>query len=200
MKILGLASAAVLGAATLPGAAAFSKVLSESDESRNLMHYTVVFEECLHKHVDVCKDLIQQKVTEFPSLFDNRDHLDYYVQEVRTAEQEEYYLVGLRTDVTETHVTGITGDGMVWYPFVWNDSVHGPMEIGPWDCDVGTPLTVEACCNMIKTTVPNADVNGNHLDCYADHPVGSTSNPVNYGRVSIHVNSNNIVVREPKNE
>ena len=72
--------------------------------------------------------------------------------------------------------------------------------IGPWDCDIGTPLTVEQCCNLIKASVPEADERGNHIDCYVDPPIGSASNPVDPGRVCIHVDANDFVVRPPRNE
>lgn len=73
-------------------------------------------------------------------------------------------------------------------------------DIGPWDCDVGIPLTVEECCKYITDTVPTPDRNGNKLDCYPDPPIGSVSKPIDYGRCIIHVNSTNYVVRPPKNE
>ena len=68
------------------------------------------------------------------------------------------------------------------------------------DCYVGIDLTVEQCCNMIKDSVPTADKNGKTLECYADPPVGSVSNPVDAGRVIIHTDVNGIVVHIPKNE
>lgn len=53
---------------------------------------------------------------------------------------------------------------------------------------------------MIKDSVPTADKNGKTLECYADPPVGSVSNPVDAGRVIIHTDVNGIVVHIPKNE
>ena len=38
---------------------------------------------------------------------------------VRNQNAEDYYLVGLRTNYEETHVVGILGDGMVFYPYDW---------------------------------------------------------------------------------
>ena len=133
-----------------------------------------------------------------PEVFGGRDFLVPEVMHVRTAADDAYYMVGLRTNIAETGVIGVLGDGMVFYPWEWC-TTSGCYDIGPWDCDVGTPLTVEQCCNMITASVPTADVNGNYLDCYADPPIGSVSKPIDAGRVCIHVNSNNIVVRPPKN-
>ena len=53
---------------------------------------------------------------------------------------------------------------------------------------------------MIQASVPDPDVNGNMLDCYPDYPVGSVSNPTDYGRVSITTNAAGIVVHVPRNE
>ena len=75
----------------------------------------------------------------------------------------------------------------------------GCYDIGPWDCNIGTPLTVEQCCTMIKASVPDVDVNGNNIDCYVDPPIGSISKPIDHGRVRIIVNED-VVVRPPKNE
>ena len=38
---------------------------------------------------------------------------------VRTSEAPNYNLVGLRTNLEETHVVGVLGDGMVFYPWDW---------------------------------------------------------------------------------
>ena len=68
------------------------------------------------------------------------------------------------------------------------------------DCDVGIPLEKEECCQMIKDSVPKADLNGNFLECHYEYPIGSASNPVNLGRVCIHTDAAGIVVNIPKNE
>ena len=105
----------------------------------------------------------------------------------------------MRTNEAETHVVGVLGDGMVFYPWQWCTKDNGCIDVGPWDCDVGTPLSVEECCNLIKVSAPAEDVNGNYIDCFVDPPVGSVSNPIDYGRVMIHVNNEDIVVHAPKN-
>jgi hypothetical protein len=53
---------------------------------------------------------------------------------------------------------------------------------------------------MIKDTVPTADINGKTLECFADPPIGSASNPVDPGRVIIHTDAAGTVVHIPKNE
>ena len=115
--------------------------------------------------------------------------------------------------VLGTHVDGLFGSaggesmGMVWYPFKWvlppgtygDTDYANPIEIdvGPWDCDVGAPLTVDECCSLIKSSVPFADVNGNFLECYANYPVGSVQNPEVSSRVIILTNHQGIVVKAP---
>mmetsp|Transcript_30050 Transcript_30050/g.54466 ORF Transcript_30050/g.54466 Transcript_30050/m.54466 type:complete len:204 (+) Transcript_30050:117-728(+) len=194
--------AAMVVAVALPHAGAeLQRTLSQEQEQRELMHFTVEFEECLGKHLEECQAIIEQEVLDNPSIFDNRSSLNFDVMEVRSSTaSQDYYLVGLRTNAEETHVDGILGDGMIFYPWDWCNEVDDCYTVGPWDCDIGTPLTVEQCCNHIKTSVPNPDVNGNSIDCYVDPPVGSASNPIDYGRVCIHVNSENIVVHPPRNE
>ena len=66
------------------------------------------------------------------------------------------------------------------------------------DMHFGEHMTVEQCCNLVKAHVPLPDMNGNY--CYTDLPVGSESNPIDYSRVLIHVDSNQIVVHPPMNE
>lgn len=53
---------------------------------------------------------------------------------------------------------------------------------------------------MIKDTVPVADKNGKTLECYADPPIGSASNPVDPDRVILHTDASETVVHIPKNE
>eukprot|EP00970_Alexandrium_tamarense_P010519 scaffold2159_cov200-Alexandrium_tamarense.AAC.5 len=191
--------------ALLPTASALRKVLTEGgklDENgqRELMSFVS------RKTIAECEALIQADVEANPALFEDRASLNYVEHKVREDTDNSYFKVGLRTNAQETGVAGILGDGMIFYPWDWcypdenGDGTPECRQIGPWDCDVGTPLTVEQCCNMIKASVPNADVNGNYLECYASYPVGSVSNPVDYGRVTLQVNKDGIVVRPPRNE
>ena len=122
-------------------------------------------------------------------------------------------MIGLRTNIHETGVGGVLGDGMIFYPFPWCLSPDNPRchtvanppddccySIGPWDCDLGTPLSVEECCNLIKAAEPHPDIHGNYLSCFESYPVGSIHNPVDYSRIMIHVDNNGNVVHPPRNE
>lgn len=206
MKTIGIIAVAALALAAHADAKLQKVEISErelrglsDEENRQLMHYTVEFEECVGQTLEACQEIIQAEVLANPGVFEDRTQLEIDVMNVRTSDAPNYNQVGLRTNFNETGVVGVLGDGMIFYPWDWC-IYDGCYTIGPWDCDVGTPLSVDQCCNMIKTTVPHADVNGNELECYADLPIGSVNNPVDYGRVCIHVNSHNIVIRAPKNE
>ena len=162
----------------------------------------MVFEECLGLTKEACMDLIRDDVEENPDIFEGRSFDDFEIHEghVRTADQSNYYKVGLRTNTAETGVGGVLGDGMIWYPFEWCLTEEDCYTIGPWDCDVGTPLSVEECCNMIKAAEPHPDKNGNYLECFESFPVGSIDNPINYSRIMIHTDENGLVVHAPRNE
>lgn len=60
-----------------------------------------------------------QEVLANPAIFENRTSMNWEVSHVRHQSDENYYLVGLRTDHAEEKVVGILGDGMVWYPYKW---------------------------------------------------------------------------------
>ena len=63
---------------------------------------------------------------------------------------------------------------------------------------MGTPLTIEACCDVIKAAAPTVDVNGNYIDCYADFPYGSMSKPIEVGRIIMHLGAENKIAHPPK--
>ncbi|EJK75988.1 hypothetical protein THAOC_02271 [Thalassiosira oceanica] len=165
---------------------------------------TVIFEECLGVHLDTCKELIEAEVAANPAIFEGREALNFEIKHVRSGtDTNTYNLVGLRLDPHENFVAGIHGDGLVYYPYQWCFAEDDCFDIGPWDCSdmhFGEHMTVEQCCNLVKAHVPLPDMNGNYLECYTDLPVGSESNPIDYSRVLIHVDSNQIVVHPPMND
>eukprot|EP00984_Skeletonema_dohrnii_P000814 scaffold244_cov126-Skeletonema_dohrnii-CCMP3373.AAC.7 len=202
-----LTTAAALLCALPTSVVALSKVetrnldIVEDDASRGLMHVTVDFkDECLHKHKDVCIAAINAKLAAYPELFEHREAFEFEVNKVREATDEGYNIVAMRLNADETTVGGLLGDGMIWYPYEWCLAADDCYTVGPWDCDVGIPLLPEQCCKMIQDSVPHEDVNGNYLECFTEFPIGSPSNPVNPGRVSIHTDADGIVVHIPKNE
>lgn len=159
---------------------------------------TIQFDDCVGQTTDQCLAIIEEQVAANPGLFDGLSALTPDVRQIRDAGSPDYYKVGLRTDINETHVVGVMDDGMIWYPWLWCEAEPvGCITVGPWDCDVGEPLSVEQCCKMITDTVPSPDVNGNLLECFVDPPLGSPSNPIQPDRVIIHSNADDIVVHPP---
>jgi len=194
-----MAAAAFVAAAALPGASADpSKELEE--DARGLMHYTVTWDECVGKILPECQAIIEESLEEHPEVFGHLPAFNFEVSNIRSPYDENYNMVGLRTDEAGERVVGVLNDGMIWYNWEWCTDATTCHTLGPWDCDVGLPLTVEECCKMITDTVPGTDLNGNELTCYNDYPVGSPQNPVDESRVLIHVNGNNVVVHPPRNE
>ena len=63
--------------------------------------------------------MIQDAVDANPEMFEGFTALDYEVLDVRTTGDAGYFNVGLRTNQEETHVAGILGDSMVFYPWDW---------------------------------------------------------------------------------
>jgi len=194
------------------------------EASRSLMHaefspppMTIVFEECVGQPVKACQALITGHVTTHPEAFVREGdgefslaaaaagNLTIEVVRVRTPDDPDYHLVGLRTNLNETGVAGVLGDGLVFYPWTWCRSAQNRTDgacdvVGPWDCDIGSPLPVKECCDLIRAAVPYADDRGNGLECYEDHPAGSVTNPADYSRVTIKVDKHGVVVFPPRNE
>lgn len=156
----------------------------------------LTFPECVGKTRDECLAFISTTLGELPGGMSG-DDLQTDVETARYQNAADYYYVGLRTNLEETHVTGILGDGLVFYPFDWCTS-DGCAPIGPWDCDMGTLLTTTACCAMIKAAVPTVDVNGNNLECYFDPPMGSVTKPIDLDTIKMVVNGQNKVVHPVK--
>ena len=80
--------------------------------------------------------------------------------------QKGYNKVVIVTNLEASTVVGRTGDGLVSYPFSWNDSVHGTRVLGvdgKWNC---RDLSPEDCCDNIKESCKNPDTNGNYLECH----------------------------------
>ena len=209
-KMLTVAAAAIAAAAILPHASAqLSKapvgdlVLEDmTAEERALMSVVVTFEECIGKTVPACEAIVAAEFYKQPNLFEANSVSDIVFEErpIRHVSATDYYMIGLRTNPEETHVVGVLGDGMVFYRWEWCTEAEECFILGPWDCDVGTPLTVAQCCNVIKASVPLPDIHNNYVDCYIDPPIGSTSNPVLHDRVIMNTDTRGLIVVAPINE
>lgn len=130
-------------------------------DERGLFESHMYFPECIGLSVDQCEDLIEQEIAENPDLFPGGVVFD--VRSKRQITDDTYNYVVLVTDEVGEHVTGRLGDGVVEYPFVWRKD-GAEVEIGPWDCDMATPLKTAECCAYIKASVPGVDDNDRELE------------------------------------
>jgi hypothetical protein len=79
--------------------------------------------------------------------------LEIVVHEKRTYDQQGYNKVVIITNELADRVKGRAGDGIVTYPFLWNDAVIGLRSLGvdgKWSCVDSTP---EDCCQQIKQSM-----------------------------------------------
>ena len=88
----------------------------------------------------------------------------------------------------------------------------GCSKIGPWECDLGSPLTIQECCTLIKQSVTtrsnrhcpvlNLSIPAKKrlrccprsIQCYADMPYGGVSKPIDQSRIVMHVIREDIVL------
>jgi hypothetical protein len=76
--------------------------------------------------------------------------------------------------------TGDKNDGMITYPYAWVSAEDGQTrELGPWDC---SGLDSWTCCRKIRLSVPDKDIHGNHIECFAheNEPVYEEENLAYY--------------------
>ena len=122
---------------------------------------------------------------------------DIIIHEKRTIDQPGYNKVVIVTNLAATLVKGRNNDGIVSYPFMWDDSVQGMQVLGvdgKWDC---YSLTPEACCQLIKSSVPNPDKKGNYIQCHIFVPFGGVGNRKRTDRVFINLSQDGRVHESP---
>jgi len=150
------------------------------DISRKVYETMISFPECLEKLFQNCLDTINSEIAEV-----GLSTIEVVVHEKRNANQEGYNKVVIVTNELADSVRGRTGNGIVDYPFLWNDVVTGPRSLGvdgKWNC---LNMTPEDCCETIKSGVPNPDTNGNNMECHIFVPFGGVGNPRRNDRVFI---------------
>ena len=122
----------------------FRFVLSSSSSSLLLMQ-VITFPECLEQLFENCLSLVNTQAQEL-----GLDPYEIVIHEKRNIDQPGYNKVVIVTDMLGELVMGRLGDGIVTYPFQWDDAVLGPRTLsvdGKWNCLGYTP---EDCCNSIK--------------------------------------------------
>ena len=105
----------------------------------------ITFPECLEQLFENCLNLVNTQVTEL-----GLDSYEIVVHEKRNINQPGYNKVVIITDTLAERVVGQFGDGVVSYPYQWDDAVLGSRILsvdGKWNCFGYSP---DACCDQIK--------------------------------------------------
>jgi hypothetical protein len=91
-------------------------------------------------------------------------------------------------------VVGRAKDGIVSYPFMWDDALAGSRLLSPWNC---LNISPEDCCLMIKQSVPNKDTKNNYIECHIFVPFGGIGKPKRNDRVFVTVSQDGRVHEKP---
>ena len=181
----------------------------------------MVFSSCKGLNVPGCKKIINRAHKMAPAKFGGTGRVKYVNEKIREPVTKEdpafhpdnlllindYWLCGVRTDFEDMYVAGVDGAGKVECKYPWctlDDTTEGYTchELGPFDCSGG--MTVDQCCTHLKGEVTSGgisltDLHGNHLDCYDSPPPIAKDDPLDYGRVKLHTDKGNTVVKSPQN-
>eukprot|EP00579_Thalassiosira_antarctica_P027789 CAMPEP_0202010548 /NCGR_PEP_ID=MMETSP0905-20130828/17628_1 /ASSEMBLY_ACC=CAM_ASM_000554 /TAXON_ID=420261 /ORGANISM="Thalassiosira antarctica, Strain CCMP982" /LENGTH=323 /DNA_ID=CAMNT_0048569171 /DNA_START=45 /DNA_END=1016 /DNA_ORIENTATION=- len=162
------------------------------DVTRSLYETIITFPECVELLFDDCLAIINEELESI-----GLTTIEVVVHEKRNANQDSYNKVVIVTNELADRVLGRSGDGIVQYPFLWNDSQSGPRALGvdgKWSCHDFTP---EQCCSTIKDSVPNPDFGGNIIECHIFVPFGGVGNPRQNDRVFIKLSPDGRVHEPP---
>ncbi len=85
----------------------------------------------MKKNVNYCIAQIRASLAAHPEVFGARSDFNFEINKIREQSDDGYNYVALRTNEAETHVDGILGDGMIWYPHQWC-TIEECFDIGPW--------------------------------------------------------------------
>ena len=152
----------------------------------------VTFPECEHTTFDDCLAIINSQIADL-----GLSTIEVVVHEKRNADQEGYNKVVLIMNELADRVIGQADDGIVTYPFQWNDKLLGKRTLGvdgQWNCQF---MSAEACCEQIKSSVPNPDKKENYIECHIFVPYGGMGNPRRSDRVFITVSEDGYVHEPP---
>lgn len=101
------------------------------------------------------------------------------------------------TNAEASQVQGRIGDGIVSYPFTWDDAQLGTRTLGvegKWNCQGMTP---QDCCDQVKQSATNPDTKGNYLECHIFVPFGGVGNAKRNDRVFINLSPDGRVHEAP---
>jgi hypothetical protein len=122
--------------------------------------------------------------------------IETIVHEKRNLNQQNYNKVVIITNDLADRVKGQAGDGIVSYPFLWDDKDTGLKQLGvngKWNC---VDLTPEDCCLAIKAS-DSEDKRGNFIECHIFVPFGGVGNPKRNDRVFIKLSPDGRVHEAP---
>jgi hypothetical protein len=163
------------------------------DVSRQMYETYVTFPECEHRLFADCLRIINDDLKKL-----ELGSIEFVVHEKRNANQEGYNKVVIITNPEADQVDGRLHDGIVSYPFMWDDYLEGPHLLsvdGKWNCQGITP---EECCQAVKESAPNPDSKGNNIECHIFVPFGGVGNPKRSDRVFINLSPDGRVHEAPK--
>lgn len=161
------------------------------DVARRIYETMITFPECIERLLEECLDLINADIGRL-----GLSTIEVVVHDKRNANQEGYNKVVIITNDLADKVKGRAGDGIVSYPFLWDDPAQGPRTLGvdgKWNCH---DLTPEACCNNVKLGV-SQDTRGKDIECHIFVPFGGVGNPRRNDRVFIKLSPDGRVHEAP---
>jgi hypothetical protein len=162
------------------------------DIARRIYETMVTFPECVEKLFEECLAIINADLGRL-----GLSTIEVVVHEKRNINQDGYNKVVIITNELADKVRGRSGDGIVSYPFMWNDAQIGPRTLGvdgKWNCHDIAP---EECCNIIQQSVPGHDTRGNNVECHIFVPFGGVGNPRRNDRVFIKLSPDGRVHEPP---
>lgn len=171
---------------------ALGAAMYDDEVARDLFLMTLTFPECEERLLSHCLGILNKQLLELER------ECEFVIHEKRTVDQDGYNKVVIITDMTASFVKGRQGDGIVEYPFLWDDPATGaPHKLGvdgKWDC---RGLTLDECCGIIKQSAPNPDRRGNMLMCHIFVPFGGVGRKKRDDRLFINVSPDGRVHEAP---
>jgi hypothetical protein len=114
-----------------------------------MLHFkAITFPECIEAFLQDCLDMINGQVQSL-----GLASIETVVHEKRNLSQPGYNKVVIITNKKADRVEGQAKDGIVTYPFLWDDALTGLKSLGvdgKWNCESITP---EECCQDIKESM-----------------------------------------------
>ena len=137
---------------------------------------TISFPECKGAFLERCLEILNDELIDI-----SIEGAEYVIHEKRTQDQAGYNKVVIITDMSAQFVSGRLHDGIVEYPWAWQELTYdengnalrdendnlissprmlGTEGDGKWNCHNQSP---EQCCQMIKDSAPIMDTKGKLL-------------------------------------